>query len=183
MAGNSKKKRKPVPKGIGTPQRMVERFETGLAERRKRNEQVRQRNIRLSSLPMGHPTNEYVLDWTFSPIFKMLDDNEATGTHMVGEDGVALLWVEREQCYTPIVDACFEMHEQFEFAARIHGWGEMPSGLLAYGAKLARGATLDQDDIKDARMATQWMRDKLATITCFDWVAAMSKMQAEEGLA
>lgn len=184
MAGNSKKKRKPVPKGIGTPERMQERFVKGLAERRKRNEQARERNIRLSNLPMGHPTNAYVLDWTFSPVFKMLDDNEATGTHMVDPDGVALMWVERDQCYTPVVDACFELHDQFAYTGSLHGWGEMPTGLLAYGAKLARGATLDIDDIRDARVAVQWMRDHLALITCFDWVASMSKMQAEkEGAA
>lgn len=179
MAGNSKKRRKPTPKGIGTPQRMLERFQTGLDERRKRKGAVMQRNMRLSNLPMGHPTNAHVLSWTFSPIFKMLDDNEKTGTHMVGDDGVAVMWVERDQCYTGIVEACFELHDQFSATAHDHGWGDVPPGLLSYGALLARGAVLTVQDIADARAAVQWMRNHLAQITCFDWVASMNKMQAE----
>lgn len=180
MAGNSKKKRKPVPKGIGTYQRMVERMETGLIERSKKNQDRRDRNMRLTKLPLGHPMNVHVLDWTFSPVDKMLDDHERTGTHMFTDDGQAVMWVERDQCYTPIVDACFELHRQFEYTAAEREWGDVPPGLMGYGAKLARGVMLDAQDIQDARATVKWMRDRLADITCWDWMGSMNRMEAQD---
>lgn len=180
MAGNKKPNRKKTPKGIGTPQRMVERMETGLAERHKRNVDRRNRNLRLTKLPLGHPTNQHVLDWTFGPLYKMFDEHERTGTHMFTDDGQAVMRVERDQCYTPIVEACIELHRQFEYTAEERGWGDVPPGLLAYGAKLARGARLDMQDLADARATVQWMRDRLSEITCWDWYNSMERMEAQE---
>ena len=180
MPGNKKAKRKPAPKGIDTPQRMVERMETGLAERRKRKLAVHQRNVRLSQLPMGHPTNRYVIDLTFSPFDKMFDDHDKTGTHMFTEDGQAVLWVERDACYTPIPDACFEITAQFQFTADELGWGEVPPGLMGYGAKLAAGLPINAEDQADARATVKWMRDRLAEISCLQWASSMVRMESEK---
>lgn len=180
MAGNSKRKRKPAPKGIGTMARKVERMETGLVERRKRKAEVLARNQRLALLPMGHPANAYVLDLTFGPLYKMFDDHDATGSHMFMPDGRAVMWVERDQCYTPIVDACFELSQQFEFTAGELGWGDVPPGLMGYGAKLARGARINAEDQADARATVQWMRDRLSEINCITWAASMKKMEAQQ---
>jgi hypothetical protein len=180
MAGNKKPNRKPTPKGIGTPQRMVERMETGLVERAKRNQDRRDRNLRLTKLPLGHPTNRHVLDWTFGPLDRMFAEHEKTGGHLFSEDGQAVMWVERDQCYTPVVDACMELHRQFEFTAEERGWGDVPPGMLAYGAKLARGARLDIQDLADARATVQWMRDRLSEITCWDWYNSMNRMEEQE---
>ncbi|HWV64104.1 MAG TPA: hypothetical protein VN019_10765 [Oxalicibacterium sp.] len=180
MAGNKRPNRKKTPKGIGTPQRMVERMETGLAERHKRNVDRRDRNLRLTKLPLGHPTNQHVLDWTFGPLHKMFDEHERTGTHLFGDDGVAVMWVERDQCYTPIVEACVQLHNQFEFTAGELEWGDVPAGLLAYGMKLAAGQILTDADLANARAAVQWMRDRLAGITCYDWYASMTRMEQKE---
>lgn len=178
MASNSKRKRKQAPKGIGTVERMVERMETGLVERRKKNMAVRERNIRLSKLPMGHPANAYVLDLTFGPLYKMFDDQEKTGSHFFAE-GQAVMWVERDQCYTPVVDACFELTQQFQFTADELQWGDVPPGLMAYGAKLARGERILLADTADARATVQWMRDQLAGISCITWAASMLKMESQ----
>lgn len=180
MAGNKKPSRKAKPKGIGTMQRMVERMETGLDERRKKNMERRDRNLRLTKLPLGHPMNVHVLDWTFSPVGKMLDEHEKTGTHLFSEDGTAVMWVERDQCYTPIVEACFELHRQFEYTAFERDWGDVPPGLMGYGSKLLRGVLLDAQDIADARATVKWMRDRLAGITCYDWYASMTRMEQKE---
>lgn len=178
MPGNRKSKRKPAPKGIGTYARMVERVETGLAERRKRNLATHERNVRLSQLPMGHPTNAYVLDLTFSPIEKMFDDHDKTGTHMFTSEGQAVLWVERDGVYTPVVDACFEMTEQFEFTANELGWGDVPPGLMAYGVKLAAGLTISAEDQEAARATVKWMRARLSEISCLTWAVSMKKMES-----
>jgi hypothetical protein len=180
MAGNKRPSRKKTPKGIGTPQRMVERMETGLVERAKRNQDRRDRNLRLTRLPLGHPTNRHVLDWTFGPLDRMFAEHEKTGGHLFSDDGVAVMWVERDQCYTPIVEACMQLHQQFEYTAAERGWGDVPPGLLAYGAKLARGVLLDMQDLADARETVQWMRDHLSEITCWDWYNSMNRMEAEE---
>lgn len=178
MAGNKKPKRKPTPKGIGTPQRMVARMEQGLVERQQRKDAMRARNHRLTLLPMGHPANKYVLDLTFGPLYKMFDEHERTGTHMFAENGIAVMWVERDQCYTPIVEACVQMSEQFEFTAGELDWGTVPPGLIAYGMKLAAGIRLNASDLADARAAVQWMRDRLSGINCYVWYESMSRMEA-----
>lgn len=138
--------------------------------------------MRLSQLPMGHPANKYVLDLTFGPLYKMFDDHDATGTHMFTAGGQAVLWVERDQCYTPIVDACFELHDQFQYTAAELGWGDVPAGLLGYGVKLARGELISTEDQADARATVQWMRDRLSEISCITWAESMAKMAAiQEG--
>lgn len=180
MAGNKKPNRKPTPKGIGTNQRLVERMDHGLAERQRRKDSVLARNHRLTLLPMGHPANRHVLDLTFGPLYKMFDDSEKTGTHLFDESGIAVMWVERDQCYTPIVEACVQLTSQFEFTAGELGWGAVPAGLLAYGMKLAAGQILTDADLADARAAVQWMRDRLAGITCYDWYASMTRMEQKE---
>lgn len=180
MAGNSKRKRKPTPKGIGTAQRLNALSDAGLSERVKRNKERRDRNLRLTRLPLGHPTNRHVLDWTFGPLHKMFDEHERTGTHLFDDDGMAVMWVERDQCYTPIVEGCIQLHRQFEYTAAERGWGDVPPGLLAYGAKLARGVRLDMQDLADARETVKWMRDQLSEITCWDWYNSMSRMEEEE---
>jgi hypothetical protein len=52
--------------------------------------------------------------------------------------------------------------------------------MLAYGAKLARGAQLDMDDLADARATVKWMRDRLSEITCWDWYNSMNRMEEKE---
>lgn len=175
----SKKPRKSSKGMSESVERLAQRMESGLAERRKRKLAQRERNLRLSKLPMGHPFNRYVLDITFAPLEKMFADQERTGGHMFDDAGRALMWVELDQCYTPIVEACFEMHAQFEFTAGEYGWGDVPPGLLAYGMKLMRGVTMDAQDIADARATVAWMREKLSTINCFEWVASMKKMEGQ----
>lgn len=179
MAGNKKPNRK---KSIGKRETLESKFRimnAGIAARVEKNAAVRERNMRLSQLPMGHPSNAYVIDMTFSPFDKMFDDQEKTGTHMFGDDGIAVMWVEREKCYTPIVEACFEIHAQFEFTGDECGWGDVPSGLLAYGAKLARGELITLQDTADARETVKWMRDRLAGISCIVWANSMRKMELQ----
>lgn len=180
MPGNNKRKRKPTPKGIGTPERMKERMVTGLIERRKRKDAIRARNVRLSLLPMGHPANAYILDMTFDPIYKMFDEFEKTGGHLFDPDGMAVMWVERDGCFTPLVDACFELHAQFEFTAAERDWGDVPPGLMAYGAKIARGERISEDDQRDARATVDWMREQLRGINCYDWSHSMTRMEAQK---
>jgi hypothetical protein len=183
MAGNKKNKRKPVPKGIGTAGRMVERMETGLVERKKRRIAQRERNLRLAHLPIGHPANAYVLDWTFAPFDQLFAEQERTGSNLFDECGNAVMWVEREHVHTSVVDACFGITDQFAFAAGELGWGEVPPGMMAYALKLARAEPCTLQDIADARATVDWMRAKLATITCFDWTAAMHKMEQRQECA
>lgn len=180
MAGN-KKPRKPS-KGVKreTFESKTRVMRAGIAARNVKKERQYNRNMELSHLPLGHPMNAYVLDWTFAPIERMLDESVSTGGHMFGEDGRAVMWVERDQVYTPIVDACLEMSAQFSFSAQEFGWGEAHTGLLSYGLKLARGDKLDAQDIADARATIAWMREKLAGINCFQWAHSMQKMEAQD---
>jgi hypothetical protein len=70
------------------------------------------------------------------------------------------------------------MTQQFEFTANELGWGEVPPGLLGYGAKLAAGLRIDADDQKDARATVQWMRERLSEISCIQWAKSMANMEA-----
>lgn len=180
MAGNKKPRK--ASKGIKreTFESKTRVMRAGIAARGAKKAKQYDRNMGLSQLPMGHPINAYVLDWTFAPIHKMLDDSEATGGHMFGEDGLPVMWVERDQVYTPVIEACLEISDQFRFTADEFGWGEAHTGLLAYGLKLARGERLDEQDVADARAALAWMREKLATINCFQWAHSMQKMEAQD---
>lgn len=177
MPGNSKKRRKPGRPAATDRDQVLAKAK---GERAKLHAKLMERNRRLSLLPMGHPANAYVLDWTFGPLYKMFDDQERTGTHLFGDDGVAVLWVERDQCYTPVVEACMQLHEQFEFTAAELGWGEVPPGLLSYGVKLAAGLLLSSEDQQAARATVAWMREKLEGISCIDWAQSMIKMEAIE---
>jgi hypothetical protein len=177
VAGNSKKRRKPGRPAATDIHQVVAKAKGARAGLHKK---LMARNQRLAELPMGHPANAYVLDWTFGPLYKMFDDQEKTGTHLFDADGMAVLWVERDQCYTPVVEACMQLHEQFEFTAAERGWGAVPPGLLSYGVKLAAGLLLDAEDQQAARATVAWMREKLEGISCIDWAQSMLRMEALE---
>lgn len=172
MAGNKKNKRKPAPKGIGTPARMVERMQTGLIERRKRVQQKNARIDRLNNLPMAHPVNASRLD-VFGAIDKMIDDEEATGTLLFSDEGKAVMWEDRMHDWVEVVSSLIAVTHLMQFIVRKYTLGgTVPQGLTAFALKVDRGEPINETDRADARAASAWVRDKLGMISPAQWQEA-----------
>lgn len=144
------------------------------------------KNVRINranNLPLGHPVNAHKLHLTFAPIEQMLDENERTGAMMFDGDGVAVLWIQTDNCYTPIVTGLLEMSHAFQLVGRALTWGEQPPGLRAFALKLGREEVLDQHDIADARETLAWMRKRISGVTPSRWSDTLLGAQAAEARA
>lgn len=171
MPGNSKKKRKPAPKGIGTHDRMVERMNTGLVERQKRIIAKNERIERLNNLPLSHPMNASRLS-VFVAIDKMLDDEERTGTLLFTPEGKAVMWEERMRDYVEVVSSLLAVTHLMQFIARKYTLGTVPNGLTAFALKVDRGDRINDQDRSDARATCAVIREKLGRITPTQWKEA-----------
>jgi hypothetical protein len=180
MAGNKKPRRKPAPKGIGTEKRVLQLAARGIVERHKRGLAMNAREVRAYNLPLGHPMNRTVMEQTFGPLERFLDENERTGSMMFDDEGVALLWVPSENCWTPVVTGALEMCHYWDCVARALAWGDQPQGLRAFALKLGRGEKLDKSDLDDARLTLKWMRERIATISRAKWAAVRGEIDAIE---
>jgi hypothetical protein len=138
------------------------------------------RTARANNLPLGHPVNAHKLHKTFAPIEQMLAENEKTGSMMFDADGVAVLWVQDEQCWTPIVTGLLEMCHAFQLVGQALAWGAQPPGLRAFSLKLGREEVLGQHDIADARVTVGWMRQRIAGVTPSKWADTLAEAQAIE---
>jgi hypothetical protein len=171
VAGNKKKKRKPAPKGIGTPQRMVERLQTGLKERQKRIIAKNERIERLNNLPMAHPVNASRLN-VFGAIDKMIDEEEATGTLLYSDEGKAVMWEDRMHDFVEVVSSLLAVTHLMQFICKKYALGTVPYGLIAFALKVDRGEKLTDADREDARATCNIIREKLGRITPEQWKEA-----------
>ena len=169
MAGNSKSKRKPAPKGIGTRAHTVAMLAKAKAARHAKYEQINERARMKNNLPLGHPLNVYKLDKTFKPFLAVLDEQDRTGTMLVDDKGQPLMWDEDAHDYTHLVPAILHMCHVVELVAGALVWGKMPPGLNAMALKLARNEKLVEGDTDDARATLAWMRERMSKTTVVEW--------------
>lgn len=179
MAGNSKRKRKSAPKGIGTHARMVERLQTGLIERQKRIIKKNARIERLNNLPLSHPINASRLS-VFIAIDKMIDDEERTGGLLFSEEGKAVMWEDRMHDFVEVVSSLLAVTHLMQFICRKYTLGTIPNGLTAFALKVDRGDKINDQDRADARATCAAIREKLGRITPVQWKEAHEEYEQIE---
>lgn len=184
MAGNRKPNRKP-----GNRPSVVERMDRGIYAKAKTIAQRETLLIRMrNALPMGHEVNQHKIDLTFGAIEGYLREQEQTGESMVNERGEPVVIDPVDGTMIPAGRAFKNQHAMFCALAEKHGWGTVPDGLRRMGAKLDADMILFDSDMSDARVALDWMRHNIASISPNQWSEALDylieqeKIQAEKAV-
>jgi hypothetical protein len=183
MPGNKKPSRKHGIKGESREGRRIRQFEEAKAGRRERYA-LKQKGIdKKNHLPLGHPLNRHAIESTFKPLEDVFADMEAGRGMLVGEDGQLYIYDPIGQEMVEFVPGILHMCRIYDWVAQVQTWGKQPPGLLALTLKLARDEKASQQDIDDARLTVQWMKDRVATITrarwteVFEWASAQDKRE------
>lgn len=176
MAGNRKPKRKP-----GNRASVIDRADQSKFTRAR--DQVRREWAaidRRNGLPMAHPENVHKLESVFGTIEDYLADQEATGESLVDKSGQPVIQDPVSGDYLQAGIAFKNQHIMFLMLAERFGWGEVPDGLRRLAAKLDNGVLLFESDMRDARIALTWMRERLVDITPYQWSETLDTLVFEE---
>lgn len=177
MAGNKKPHRV-----SGNRASAIERLDIGRHARKVKWSQDELTLIKLrNNLPMSHELNAHKIELTFGAIELYLSEQEVTGESQVNERGDPVVVDPVDGDLIPAGLAFKNQHIMFAALSKRFGWGEVPDGLRRMGAKLDAGMLLFDSDMRDARIALDWMREHIADVTPNQWSETLDTLEDRHG--